>query len=250
MNIPHRIRMTALERQMGRYMRGLDGHEGEPPAGEPPAGEPPAAPDYSFLPPELVKEGALDAVALKAHYEGLAPRAADLPASAEAYTLDGLGDGVDADGLKESVLFKTLAASAHKQGIGQAAFAETIKDYVEAETAKADSFAAEQKTLLGTNAETRIAAVGTWLGSKLPAEGAAALQAMTTTAAGVIALEQLMGGAPAPRVPPPPPATTDTKEEIEKLQASPAYYDRSKRDSAVVARVEKFYADQAAAKAK
>ena len=207
-------------------------------------------PDYSFLPPELVKEGAIDIDALKTHYAGLAPRAADVPADAGAYAIEGLPDTVDLEGLKASPLFTTLAASAHKQGIGQAAFNETIKTYVEAETKRADETADAEKAKLGSNAEQRIAAVGTFLSGKLSTEHAAALQAMTTNAAAVEALEALMGSAPPPRTPAPTAAAGDTEEDIKKLQSSPEYYDRHKRDPAVVARVDKFYRERAEAKAK
>lgn len=250
-----RLAMSRVERQMGRLMRAPDGHEGGEGGegggagagdGDGQGGGGEAVTDFSFLPPELVNEGAIDPGKLKAHMDGLAPRAADLPASADAYQVDEI-EGIDPAKLKESPLFQHMATAAHSVGMGQAQFSGFIKDYAAKEIARSTEAHKAELAALGENAEARISSVANWLASKVGQEEADALQGAISTAAGVRALEKLMGNAPAPRTGEGEPnATEDDEETIKKLQASPEYYDRKKRDPKVVERVQAFYAKRAA----
>lgn len=245
------LRLSASEMAMGRLMRAPDGHEGGDPPADPPANEDgdPPAPDFAFLPAEILKDGTIDAAALRTHYETLAPKAADIPATADDYTIEPL-EGVDMDQMKASPLFGTLRTAAHKAGMGNAAFQTVVQEYVGQEIKRGNETYNAEVAKLGENGKARIDSVANWLGSRLDAEEVAGLQGAISTAAGVRAIEKLMGKAPAPRDEGGDNNTNeDTKETIEALQASPEYWDRRKRDPQVVARVEKFYRDQAAKKA-
>lgn len=227
--------------------------EGAPPAVTPPAeGTTPAAterPDY--IPEELWGENGFNTAAYEA-LKGRPERAADVPADENGYTLPAI-DGFDAEEAANSPLMKALRKNAHANGLGQAAFEQVVTDYVAGETAKAEAFEAEQRAALGSNAETRLKTLGNWLDSSLPADQAAAVRAMATTAAAVAGLEALMNdrAAPKPRMPAAPAVVRKTREEITALMATKEYRGKpSERNPAVVKEVEDWFAADAAEKAK
>jgi len=238
------------------------------PAGDPPAdpnaqtppdpkqnsGDPPASSGTErpeWLPEEFWGDNGFNQDALEALKSRPEPQA-DVPASAEAYKLPEI-EGFDAEKAGASPLFAALRKNAHANGMGQAAFEATIKDYVEGESARAEEYEAEQKKLLGSNADQRLKALGTWLDSSLPPEKANALRAMATNADAVAGLEELMNSKAKipPRGDPPAPKPAKTKDEIRKLMQSDAYRGTpEQRDPAVVKEVEAFFAAEAAAKTK
>lgn len=206
-------------------------------------------PDLTWMPADALVDGKPDFDKLRDNFASLRPKDADVPADANAYAIPTI-EGIEPEVMKESPLFKTLTAAAHKTGMGQAAFDEVLTGYVKAEGEKATAIATAEKGKLGANAEARLSAVETWLGSKLPQEEATALQQLTSSALALQGLERLMGGSVAPRDVIPPQDAAAELAEIQKLQASPEYYDRRKRDPAVVKKVQDYYEKQAAAKAK
>lgn len=226
------------------------------PGNDPPAGADPAAtgtpggpeggalerPDW--LPEDLWTGTGFNADAFAALKAGPAA-AADLPAAADAYVLPTI-EGFDSEVAGKSPVFGVLRTAAFDAGIGQAGFDGLVKSYVEGETAKSQEATAAEMALLGANATARLTAVNTFIRSTLPADEADALAASVTSAKAVMALEKLMGagkpGGAAARTAPAPVAARESRAEIEKLMATPAYSGKeSDRDPAVVKKVSDWF---------
>ncbi len=215
-----------------------------PPAGDPPAGDPPSGgterPDW--LPEELWGEQGFNADAFEQIKAG--KKADDLPADADAYVLPDI-EGFNKDVAAASPILKVLRSAAFDAGMGQEGFNGLIKSYVEGEATKASEQMQAEMTALGANAKARISAVNTFIRSALPKEEADALAASVTSAKAVMALEKLMAtGKPGGggRGQPTPPPTRKSREEIDKLMASPAYSGKeADRDPKVIKEVEDWF---------
>jgi hypothetical protein len=214
-----------------------------PAPNDPPADPPAPAVRPEGIPDQLWSDTGFNADAFAAYR----PPADDLPASVDAYQLPKIGDKDVPAEIASSPFMATLRQGAFDAGIGQEGFNGLVTKWLEADEQAAQSYFDEQDKLIGQNRETRASAIATWLDSSLPAEQAAALRSVSTNADVFKALEALMnkGAAPAPRTDVPV-TKGDTLEEIQKLMSTPAYNGRrDQRDPAVVARVDKFFEEQA-----
>ncbi len=175
---------------------------------------------------------------------------ADVPAEASAYTAPEV-EGLKAEEITGNLTYQMMAKAAHAAGMGQERFAKLSKDWIEEAIAAGETTAAEEKKLLGENADARLKAVADWAGSKVDADEFKALQGALSTAVGVKALEKLMtaGGSTASRDVPKPAPTVETEDEIKALMASDAYSGPpGKRDPAVIKKVDAWYAAKYAPK--
>lgn len=266
--------MNALERRMGRYLRSPDGHDAppaEPPPGEtpPPAGgdtPPPAVERPDWLPEKFwdgeAKAPRVDALAksyaelektrvdpakLKEAWE--AERIAGRPEAPDAYKLPE-DERFDAEALAASPVVGLWRKAAHEAGLPQDAFEKVLTEYADAEIARMEQQTAAELAALGENGKARTEAVGLWarrVFGETPKLDAIAQ--VTTTAAGVEAVEHLMKLLNDAGVDPgefePDNRGQETLADIRKLMDSREYWDPSKRDPAVVKRVEDFFARQA-----
>lgn len=195
---------------------------------------------------ELEKMRGKSADDLKAEWE--AERRSGLPEAPDQYALPE-NDALDPDALAASPVVSVFREIAHKAGIGQEQFAEAINAYAEAEVVRAQEQHARELAALGENGKARAEAVGLWA-RKTFGEGAKfdAVAQVCTTAAGVEAIEQIMGalrdGGGDTSAFEGMQTSGDTEADIRALMNSRAYYDPKQRDPAVVARVEAFYQKQ------
>lgn len=170
--------------------------------------------------------------------------------SAEEYAIPEI-EGFDAEAAAASPVFAAMRTAAFKAGLDQAGFDEAIKSYVDESSARTTEAQTAEMGKLGANAKARIAAVGTFITSRLPAAQAEALRVSITTADAVKAIETLMGSTArrttAPVVAPP----RKERSDIERLMASPAYSGREReRDPKVIAEVEAWFTAEAKAAAR
>jgi hypothetical protein len=134
-------------------------------------------------------------------------------------------------------------------GLNQEQFQAGISQYMSSVISGLPDPAAEKK-LIGENADARLAAIQTWAETKFtdPAKFAA-VQQIAETAAGFKVLEELRAELEGKR---PSIADADatgdngelTKEDVQKLMATPAYYDQKNRDPKVVEKVNKWFREQ------
>lgn len=211
-----------------------------PPVVTPPVVAPPADPGAPPAAPAPVDE-----TTLRASWE--ADRIKDRPASADAYTLP-THDALDAATAAASPVILQLRQIAFDAGMPQAGFEKALVTYVEGEAARINQAHAGELAALGQNAAVRTKAIGDWLGSQLAGPELEAVCATLTTAAAVKGMEQLMNRLK-PQVPGDPGGISGapvrkSKDEIRALQASAAYTDPRKRDPAVIAEVEAWYASE------
>lgn len=190
---------------------------------------------------ELEKQrGNVDELKTKWEEERLAAR----PETADAYHLPE-HDALDMEALAASPVVGLWRQAAHEAGLPQDKFEKVIRDYADAELARIEQQKAVEIEKLGENASARIEAVTLW-GKRVLGETPEfmALQGMTTSAEAVAALEKIMklsgdidtsAGDDATKEP------EATEDEIRHLMNTPAYYNPSKRDPAVVAKVEAFF---------
>lgn len=184
---------------------------------------------------------------LKQQWE--AERLAGRPEAPDKYALPE-DDAFDAEALAASPVVELWRKAAFDAGLGQDQFNAVLTDYAKHEMERIEAHRTEEMGKLGENAKARAEAVGLWA-SKQFGEGEKfdAIAQVCTTAAGVEAIEQLMGmlrdgpgndnfedSAP----------QAETLADIRKLMDSREYWDPQKRDPAVVARVEAFFKKQAA----
>ena len=132
---------------------------------------------------------------------------------------------------------------AHGLGLGQDDFAEGISAFLEGQGYELPDPTAEMK-LLGENGKARLQAVDGFFRARLSPAAQKALDRMTSTAAGIAAFEEIMemtgdhrqggaGGSPFGIVG----TARLTMPELQRIMKTPEYYDRHKRDPAVVKRV-------------
>ena len=271
MNI-HRMQimggMTPAERAQGRFLRSPDGHPdggvtppaGDPPAGDPPAGDPSAAERPEWLPEKFWVEGQPAYENLAKSYGELekmrgtmketltaeleAARFANRPEKPEAYTLP-QDERLDAELMANSPVVNWWRQFAHEQGYGQEQFEAAIKTYAELQISEVEQSYKQEYQLLGENAAARIEAVQLWANNTFDESELAAISSACTTAAGVQALEKIMGQLkasgnvdPAVFEKKPEPSRAD----IEKMMQDKRYWHPSERDPAFVKQVEDFFA--------
>lgn len=174
----------------------------------------PAA-DYSFLPGDFLKDGKPDVAGFTAHYQDIVARDAQaaerLSQIPEAYDFKP-SEGLKFDGLdlpegfsvnpmtddpamqplfeEMGSLLKDLGAPAESAG----KVSDLLAKYEAVKYSQAHAAQKAELSALGTPAQqqARFAAIERSLQSKLPATQVAALQAATTTAEGIKALEALL----------------------------------------------------------
>lgn len=187
---------------------------------------------------------------LKEEWE--AERLAARPEAPDKYALPE-HEALDAEALAASPVVQLARQFAFENGANQEQFEGLITQYAEHELEQMNQrFEAEMKAL-GDNAKARAEAVGLWAKKAFDENEYAAIEQITTTAAGVEAMEKVMdmlkkagvefegGDEPAGN-------DGDTIDTIRTLMASREYWDSKKRDPAVVKRVEDFFKKNAGKK--
>lgn len=246
-------RMTPAERKAGRYLRDAEGHPPAAPAE--PAAEPvttavPVTPDASLMaaaeaPPPAgpVRPEALpdaywdDATGVKpeafsklAEYEAAAAeRAAGLPETPDAYSLDLGEDIVGLDGKPlaidpEDPLAKAIMPALHEAGVPQSAVTKIVRAYAAQEAADAKAvaeaqtaFIAAEQAKLGDAHQKRTAALHGQVIAAIGADKAEHLRAQMQTADAVLALEELVSKIQGPSFGTPPlqtPAMPDLAQRL------------------------------------
>lgn len=172
------------------------------------------------------------------------------PEAADKYELpkEGLPPQVDTEALAKHPLVEWWRAKAFDKGLSQAEFQEGIANYTSA-LAGDQPDPAKELAALGENGKQRLNAVNLWVNKTFTEPGEFdAIAKIGTTAAGIKALEKLMKGAnQSPDLAGGVQDTVKTGDSIETIKSlmnSPAYFDRSRRDPAVVKRVEDFWKAQ------
>lgn len=197
----------------------------------------PAAPDFSFIPADFHVDGKPDFAKFGASYQELvardaqraeaeAARAAAVPEGDYTFVLpddlkfDGieLPEGFKLDLMTEDEtmkpLFGDLSAWMKSQNLPATASTELMTMLAKYQATTYSQAVAKQKAdlaKLGTpmQVEARVSTIGRILDSRLPAEEATALKAMTNSAAALKAIERLIGPAGGQTVPPTPPTKAD-----------------------------------------
>lgn len=190
---------------------------GDPPVGDLPVIEtPPAEADYSFLPDEFRTDGANDIDGFRARFDELTSQQAqreeaqaDVPEDGSGYEFavpEGLDFGeldlpegfsfeLKTDDPAMAPVFEEFGGLLHKYNLPKAAAAEfmgAMAKYKAAEFAPLYAQSKAEMKSLGSTADSRVANIDRVLGSRLPADQAAAIRAAATTANGVKALEALL----------------------------------------------------------
>lgn len=198
----------------------------------------------SYAELEKMRGRSLDDLRSEWETERLAVR----PEAADKYELPDI-EVLDKEQLAASPIVSAFRKLAFDSGMSQDQFNQGLAEYAQAEIARMDGEFQREMEALGENAKTRTEAVGLWAKSVF-GDGAKleAVQKVCTTAAGIEAMEQIMGalrdsgGNPGAGDSFADPG--DTKADIEKLMQSPQYWDAKRRDPAVVKRVETFFAKE------
>lgn len=276
------VRMSPIERSMGRLMRAPDGHEGgddpagdpppadDPPADDPPAGDPPAeaerpewlpekfwdaegkAPNLENLAKSYAKLETLRGDPDKLKEEWEAERLAARPEAPDKYALPE-HDALDPEALAASPVVQLARQFAFENGANQEQFEGLITAYAESEMKQIETRFTEEMAKLGDNAKARAEAVGLWAKNSFDDQQYAAIEQITTTAAGVEAMEKMMdmlkkAGVDFEGEGDPGGDEGDTIDSIRALMNTREYWDSKKRDPAVVKRVEDFFAKNAKGK--
>ncbi len=194
---------------------------------------------------EMEKQrGNVDALKQQWEQERMAAR----PETPDAYELP-QHEAIDSEALASSPIVSLWRRAAHEAGLPQEAFTKVIEDYVQGEL---DSMAAHKQAQLerlGENATDRTDAVRFWAEKTFEGAELDAVRRIAVDADGVMALERIMaalsergidvngdgdGG-----------NQQDTWDEIQKLMQMPEYWNSSRRDDKIVARVEAYFERQA-----
>lgn len=209
-----------------------------------------------FVPEKFWKDGKVDLEGAFTSYKELetrfttktedllkqldADRRKGLPDAPEKYEVK-LGEDapVKAEDLQGHPAIEFWRKTAFEAGLPPEKFNEGVSELVGILTAGPDL--AAEKAALGENADARIHAVGAWAKSKVgdDQEAFSVVQQIGSTAAGIRALEKMMGEAaqsPTGQEPAPPPEITIDK--LREMQNDPRYWDRARRDPAFVKKVD------------
>ena len=165
------------------------------------------------------------------------------PETPDAYALPN-NEALDMDALAASPIVSLWRQAAHEAALPQEAFERVINDYAQAEIDAMQARQANEIQKLGENASDRTTAVRLWAEKTFKDGELLSVQRIATDADGVQALERIMGalsergidvgiseGA----------GQEESYEDIQKLMQSKEYYDSSRRDPKVVARVENWF---------
>jgi hypothetical protein len=168
-------------------------------------------------------------------------RLANRPEAADKYELP-QSELLDSDALASSPLVQWWKTYAFESGLPNEEFQKGIVAYAESEAQRIQESHASEMAKLGENGKARAEAVGLWAKKQFQGEKFDALAKVCETAAGVEVIEQLMKGAGAdPSAFEKTEAAGETEADIRKLMEEPTYWNASKRDPAVVKRVEDFF---------
>jgi len=221
---------------------------------------PAAAERPDYVPEKFWKDGKPDLESLAKSYGELetkfttksedllktldAERRKGLPDAPEKYELKLAEDApVSVDDLKDHPAIDFWRKTAFEAGLAPEKFNEGVTQIVGILTAGPDLEA--EAAALGENAEQRIAAVTQWArASVTDPEEFAAIQMLGTSAAGIRALERLMGkSAAAPSGGDAAPLQPKlTIEKLKSMQNDPKYYSPIHRDPAFVKEVDEGFA--------
>ncbi len=194
---------------------------------------------------ELERQRGVSPEQLKEQWQ--AERLSARPEAADKYELPDI-DVLDKDAMAASPIVGMFRTIAYDNGLSQDQFTAAIADYAKGEVERMDAIFREEMGKLGENATARAEAVGLWA-KKTFGEGDKfdAIASVTTTAAGVEAMETIMaamreagldldssGGTP-------PKDDEDTEEVIRDLMQQRGYWDPKNPDAALRARVDAFY---------
>lgn len=177
-------------------------------------------------------------------------RLSSRPETPDAYALPN-NEALDMDALASSPIVSLWRQAAHEAALPQEAFERVINDYAQAEIDAMQARQTAEIQKLGENASDRTTAVRLWAEKTFKDGELLSVQRIATDADGVQALERIMGalsergidvgiteGA----------GQEESYEDIQKLMQSKEYYDGSRRDPKVVARVENWFKKNTAKK--
>jgi len=191
---------------------------------------------------ELERNRTADPEKLKETWE--TERLSGRPESPDKYELP-TNEALDPELLANSPVVKLWRNAAHEAGVGQEQFSKVIDEFAKGEMARVNESYSAEMGRLGENAKARTEAAGLWGEKFFAGEGEfQAFQQMTTTAAGIAAVERLMKVMSDAGVEVEGEAANDGNDDkatIQKLMDSREYYDPMHRDPKVVARVEAFF---------
>lgn len=177
-------------------------------------------------------------------------RLASRPETPDAYALPA-NEALDMDALAASPIVSLWRKAAHEAALPQEAFERVINEYAQAEI---DSMTARQTAelqKLGENANDRTTAVRLWAEKTFKEGELYAVQRIATDADGVQALERIMSALSEQGIDVGPgegATQEESYQDIQKLMQSKEYYDSSRRDPKVVARVENWFKNNAGKK--
>lgn len=177
-------------------------------------------------------------------------RLASRPETPDAYALPA-NEALDMDALAASPIVSLWRKAAHEAALPQEAFERVINEYAQAEV---DSMTARQTAelqKLGENANDRTTAVRLWAEKTFKEGELYAIQRIATDADGVQALERIMSALSEQGIDVGPgegATQEESYQDIQKLMQSKEYYDSSRRDPKVVARVENWFKNNAGKK--
>lgn len=177
-------------------------------------------------------------------------RLASRPKTPDAYALPS-NEALDMDALAASPIVSLWRKAAHEAALPQEAFERVINEYAQAEVESMTARQTVELQKLGENANDRTTAVRLWAEKTFKDGELLAVQRIATDAEGVQALERIMGALSEGGVDLGAGETAsqeDSYQDIQKLMQSKEYYDSSRRDPKVVARVENWFKNNAGKK--
>lgn len=177
-------------------------------------------------------------------------RLASRPETPDAYALPS-NEALDMDALAASPIVSLWRKAAHEAALPQEAFERVINEYAQAEVESMTARQTVELQKLGENANDRTTAVRLWAEKTFKDGELLAVQRIATDAEGVQALERIMGALSEGGVDLGAGETAsqeDSYQDIQKLMQSKEYYDSSRRDPKVVARVENWFKNNAGKK--
>lgn len=165
------------------------------------------------------------------------------PETPDSYALPS-NEILDMDALASSPIVSLWRKAAHEAALPQEAFERVINDYVQVEIDAMQVRQAAELQKLGENANDRTTAVRLWAEKTFKDGELLSVQRIATDADGVQALERIMSALSERGIDvgiSEGSAQEDSYEDIQKLMQSKEYYDGSRRDPKVVARVENWF---------